>query len=84
MPYVWVEPETFLEYSGVTIYHVYRNDNINDVRVYLYTVDITESSAFDIRDLPEYEEALSHDEIFRRAVDRRSPVLQAALEALDV
>lgn len=83
MPYVWVEPETFLEHNGVTIYHVYRNDNINDVRCYWYTVDITENTAFDIRDLPEYDGALSHEEVFKRAIDNKSPILQAALEALE-
>lgn len=31
MPYqtVWVEPEEFLEYKGVTVYHTYRDDDID-------------------------------------------------------
>lgn len=84
MPYVWVEPETFLEHNGVIIYHVYKNDNINDVRSCWYTIDITENSAFDIRDLPEYDDTLEHEEILRRAIDNKSPLLQAALDALEV
>lgn len=83
MPMVWVEPETFFEYNGICIYHVYKNDNINEPRVYWYTVDISENSAFDIRDLPEYDGSLTHEEVFRHAIDSKSPILQAALDALD-
>lgn len=84
MPYMWVEPEVFLEYGGVTIYHVYKNDNINDVRAYWYTVDVTECNDIDIRDLSEYNEELEHEEVFRRAIDNKSPILQEALDELDV
>lgn len=83
MPYVWVDPEKFLEYNGVTIYHVYRNDNFNDVRAYLYTVDVSENHIIDIRDLPEYDNRLAHDEVLRRAIDNKSAMLQEALSDLE-
>jgi len=63
MPYKeeWVDPEVFLEHKGITIYHIYKNDNIDQgERTYHYTTDIEEGergdSAFDVRDLDNWTE----------------------------
>ena len=83
MPNAWVEPEVFMEHSGVTIYHTYNNDDINNKMAYHYTVDISEQSHFDIRNIPEYDCGLPHKEVFRRAIDNKSAVLMEQLAALE-
>lgn len=85
MPNSWVEPDIFLTYQGVTVYHAYKEDISEDRLFYWYQVDVTEQiPAFDIRDLPEYTPGLAHDEIFRRAIEHKSPLLLAELEKADL
>lgn len=37
MPYVWVKPKVALAHRGVKVYHVYKNDNVDEgVREYRY------------------------------------------------
>lgn len=53
----WVDPEVFLTHHGVTIYHVYKNDDLAEgVRFYWYGTsptasDETGTDTFDVRDL---------------------------------
>jgi hypothetical protein len=55
MPYqtMIVEAEPYLEHNGVIIYHVYKNDDIDDtIRTYCFVTDPYhgENEDFDIRD----------------------------------
>lgn len=57
MPYKieWVPAEEFLSHNGVTIYHVYKNDDIDDYRYDNWFVTDPYhgmDEAFDIRELP--------------------------------
>jgi hypothetical protein len=57
-----VDPEVFLEHNGVTIYHIYKNDDIDaSAREFWFTVDPDQGSddnghgtggTFDVRQLP--------------------------------
>lgn len=73
MPYMWVPPEVFLEHKGVVIYHVYRDDNIDDPREYWYGYSETCSDegddVFDVRTLPNPDGLTDHADIIRRAID---------------
>ena len=84
MPYAWVEPIVLLEYAGVSIYHAYDDEDMNKPLFCWYTVDVTEEQPnLDIRDLPEYDPQLSHEEIFRRAIDNKSSILMEHLKTLE-
>jgi hypothetical protein len=65
----YVEPEVFLRFRGVTVYHTYKNDDINQgTRTYSFTLsrDCAEDSCscerapcknlFDVRGLPNWSE----------------------------
>ena len=75
MPFGWIDPDVFMTYRDVTIYHVYRHDDYDEgVREYYYTTDIHggDSDApcsFDVRELSTYADELSHEEIIRRAIE---------------
>jgi len=65
MPYQWVEPEVALEYFGVKIYHVYRNNHMPDKREYVFTTAKHEDFEvnvyeFDVRNINTWE-ANGHD-----------------------
>jgi hypothetical protein len=62
MPYktVWLEPEVFVEHKGVKVYHVYRNDDVDQgVRMFWYGLsphcldewNNIEEKVFDVRDV---------------------------------
>jgi len=53
MPDKWVPPEEFLTHRGITIYHTYKNANINERSEYWYTADVKEEQEyeFDVREL---------------------------------
>lgn len=60
MPYQWIDPELFLEFAGVTIYHCYEDEG--PVSYYWYTTDPRDdnrvwghpdSAQFDVRTLPD-------------------------------
>jgi hypothetical protein len=60
VPMTWTDPEVFLEHAGVTVYHVYKDDDASaGARLYWYTVDPEGSDqdadrrTFDVRGLPE-------------------------------
>lgn len=56
--YDWYNPEVFLSYKGITIYHCYKDDDYDDVLLYWYTTyggcdsELTEKFQFDVRELP--------------------------------
>ena len=66
MPYktVWVEPEVFLEHNGVTVYHTYKDDDIDQgANWYWFTLQELGSEcegAFDIRDVDPLDLLKSH------------------------
>lgn len=42
MPFGWIDPEVFLTHGDVTIYHVYKDDEIaQGRREYWYTTDLS-------------------------------------------
>lgn len=59
MPYMWVEPDIFLEYEGVTVYHTYEDERGME---YWYTTDLLQDDVggdpndciFDVRDANNY------------------------------
>jgi hypothetical protein len=61
MPYIteWVEPAVFLEHLDVTVWYTYKNDDIDNPRVYCFTTDPDWSDGmgidFDVRELPGYD-----------------------------
>ena len=55
MPYGWLDPEVFMEHKGVTVYHVYKDDEISQGRRECwYTTDLCggdcdDPCSFDVR-----------------------------------
>jgi len=98
MPYRWVPASVFLEHRGVTVYHVYKDDDVEQgVRQYWFGVreDCSDSDdAFDVRLLPNRS---GHDlctdagrrAIIREAIDigtitQEGPVLPRQEQAQDL
>jgi hypothetical protein len=55
MPYrtVWEDPEVYLEHNGVTVYHTYKDDEVEQgPRTYYFVTNISDSEdeAFDVRE----------------------------------
>jgi hypothetical protein len=78
MPNVWKDPDVVLEHKGVTIYHVYRNDQVDEgPRTYWYgytpSCDDCGTDSFDIRDVARVigieVDADNHEEILIKAID---------------
>jgi len=80
MPEAWVDPEIFMSYRGVDIYHVYKNDHVSDgVRSYWYGTECSASDdnefdpennpVFDVRELPSYRLDMPHEDIIKAAID---------------
>ena len=78
MPYktIWVEPEVFLEHNGVTVYHTYRDDDIDQgANWFLFTLREDggeDKDAFDIRDVDPLNLYKSGLDETRRAVLRHA------------
>ena len=57
MPYGWIDPEVFIEHNGMTVYHVYKDDEISQgCREFWYTTDLcggdcNDPFAFDVREM---------------------------------
>jgi hypothetical protein len=80
MPYQWIDPELFLEFAGVAVYHCYDDDSL--VSTYWYTTDpsdcnykfpeVSGEAQFDVRDLPDLDldgsDPLNHLAIIRHAI----------------
>lgn len=74
MPYetVYVPAEIALEHKGVTVYHTYKNDDVNQPRRdYGFSVeeDSHEDEAFDVRDFKAYINGLDPIENLKLAID---------------
>lgn len=76
----WVPNELAFKYQGVSIYHIYKNDdNGQGVRTYWYGLDeygsddgtdeCGEHIVFDVRDLPSYDSNLDIEDNLRKAID---------------
>lgn len=85
MPYktVWVEPEVFLEHNGVTVYHTYKDDDVDQgTDWYWFRLDQEEDDEgmFDIRDVDPLGLLKSHPPIKTGpAWDAASPEEKAAI-----
>ncbi len=77
MPYGWIDPEMFLEHKDVTVYHVYKDDEIDaGRRECWYTLDPgqgevmgDDDAIFDIRDLPNPNHRPHHADQIRDLID---------------
>jgi hypothetical protein len=76
MPYTtpeWVEPEVALEYNGVTIYHVYKNDELDIRLTYWFTTswEEREHADFDVRDIPGWDNKKENiEDTLKLAIDK--------------
>ena len=74
MPFGWIDPEVFLTHGDVTIYHVYKDDEIaQGRREYWYTTDLSggdyeDPCSFDVRDLPSFTPEKSHEQVIIEAI----------------
>ena len=73
MPMTWIEPEVLTTHRGVTVYHTYKNDCIEDRMTYWYSTDPMDSEdfCFDVRELPVPDgvEPENHELIIAHALD---------------
>lgn len=73
MPMQWVEPAVafVMDVSGVSIYHVYKDNNWDGSLYYWYTTDILERDeyVFDVRDLPLWRHGGNEEETKRIAIE---------------
>lgn len=74
---VWRDPDLFIEYKGVKVYHAYKDGDYDQELEYWYAIYPEDNFIFycpyefDVRDLPKsfgMKEA-SHEEIIRYAID---------------
>lgn len=76
----WVPNELALKYQGVSIYHIYKNDDNNQgTREYWFGLDEygsdygtdeeEEHIVFDVRELPSYDSSLDIEDNLRKAID---------------
>lgn len=77
MPYDWVNNEMFMEYRGVTVYHLYKDDFMyNGPYEFHYTTeedgDGSVAAAFDVRELPEAKDVDKAEANWIRGVIRRA------------
>lgn len=74
MPYKteWVPADVFLVHAGVMVFHAYLEDVYDNraINWYVWAADADDSEAFDIRKLPEYAEALKHEQVLMAFIDR--------------
>ena len=80
MPLQWIEPEEFLTYRNVRIFHAYK-DELSDIPLqFWYSTSVVagpgSSYEFDVRDLPDYSLPLGGDEILIH-----KHVIEAAIDA---
>ena len=60
MSYGWVDPELFVRWKKVRVYHTYRYDDSGDPRMLHFTTDSTATEdndqfSFDIRTFPKFK-----------------------------
>ena len=85
MPYDnrWNPPELFMTHRGVDIYHAYKEDNVQEILTYWFSVPNPEEEGeyleFDIRELPGYRSlqtaGASYHTLIEAAIDDGSLVL---------
>lgn len=79
MPWQWTEPEKFLSFRGVTVFHTYK-DELSDIPLeFWYSTSSTNAlgspEEFDIRDLPGYRsqdgqgKTAEHERVIKAAID---------------
>jgi hypothetical protein len=69
MPSGYIEPDVFLEHNGVTVYHTYKDDWYeNGPLTYWFTLDES-GDDFDIRDLDNYADAPTDEDVIKDAID---------------
>lgn len=74
MPTQYVDPEPLFQHKGVTIYPIYRHDEVDDVRRqywYGYSPCCSDDGvdSFDIRDLLGFRESVNHEAFIKQAID---------------
>lgn len=79
MPYssAWVPPEVYVTHGDVTVYHIYKNDDVEQGQMsFWYTTEETgyfddaASGVFDVRDLAGWTPDCDHAIIMIAAIDR--------------
>jgi len=89
MPYGWVEPEKFMEYKGVEVYHCYKDDDIEWPLQYWYTTDncgveVDDNFRFDVREIESELEKKGFlpDEIVVEEDDENehAPIIRCAID----
>ena len=75
MPYMWVENEPVINnYRGVTLYHIYKNDDYDSPRAYCFTddsngTDCNLETSFDIREWSGYNPQLTIEQNLIAMID---------------
>jgi len=74
MPTQHIDPEPLFEHQGVTIYPIYRHDEVEDCRrqfSYGYSPNCSDDGvdSFDIRDIAGFQEGVAHEEFLKQAID---------------
>tara|TARA_Y100001972_G_scaffold122251_1_gene167508 strand:+ start:2524 stop:3369 length:846 start_codon:yes stop_codon:yes gene_type:complete len=73
MPTTWTDPEEFMTWRNCTVYHTYKNDDIQNQSSNFYTLDYTEDedNEFDVRNLPSIPgvDSKNHKLIIQAALD---------------
>ena len=76
MPYrtEWESPERAVVHNGVTVYHVYKNNEFDSGTLeHWYTLDEYDDdetdSSFDVRELKAFSPDLSHEDVLRAAIE---------------
>ncbi len=74
MPMIWTEPETFFVHRGVSVYHIYKDDDWESgVRTYWFTLDPTagdnSDEEFDVRALSTHTSDLFIKQTIKEALD---------------
>lgn len=86
MPFIWTEPAVYLLHNGVTVYHVYKSDDMDQgAREYWYgtSVDCSdcvghgENGTFDVR---EFVHENDGDEFSPDTDDGRRALMRRAIE----
>lgn len=79
MPYrtEWVHPDVFIEHAGVTVYRIYKSDDVDQgARMYWFSTRIDGSDddahgtggTFDVRMLDDWDVALIEDDSIKQAI----------------
>jgi len=75
MPVGFFYPEIFLKHEGITLYHIYKNDNQTEgisSTQYGYSPYCSAEGldCLDVKDLLNYQEDLSHEVMLKEAIEK--------------